>query len=345
MVDVLISRAAPLQNRNADGNPLLCDYTLREVLSWLEVTELLSGAALVSKRWCEASQCREVWRRRMHRKILNLFINGKIPGHPMLSPARLFQSLYQSNLLVNSTFLERSNSLKPGQSPRRSAWEPTHSAHGMTWAHPFNFYPELSPLPEAINSSKPFSVGCLATGPLHNGEWSEVVQVVDLSTALQAQGIPVELVPQVLGAGLPVELSVYVAGGPLAGGEYQVVMTLMSAVDVTAAAEAQVPLAAIPKMTLPFGHPPSGSPGIAATAAANLTALGLTGSTVVAKVPLQPTPGEWSGRSCRVDLSAVEQPSHILVSLRGRATRNRLGHYATKFASASLVFLTADICS
>lgn len=84
----------------------------------------------------------------------------------------------------------------------------------MTWAHPFDFYPELSPLPaEAIKDNKPFSIGCLATGPSHNGEWSEMVQVVDVSAALQAQGVPVGLVPELLTAGLPLELSLYVAGG------------------------------------------------------------------------------------------------------------------------------------
>lgn len=86
---------------------------------------------------------------------------------------------------------------------------------------------------------------------------------------------------------------------PLAGGEYQVVVILMSAEDVAAAAEAQLPLAAVPKMTLPFGQPPAGSPGIAATAVANLKALGFSSSSIVAKVPLQPTPGDWSHRSYR----------------------------------------------
>jgi hypothetical protein len=55
--------------------------------------------------------------------------------------------------------------------------EPTH--HGQrgttTWAHPFDFYPELCPLPGAgLLHHKPFSVGCLATA---TGAWSEVTQV------------------------------------------------------------------------------------------------------------------------------------------------------------------------
>lgn len=48
----------------------------------------------------------------------------------------------------------------------------------MTWAHPFDFFPELCPLPEDQGSMatplKPFSIGCLATS---SGAWSEVVQV------------------------------------------------------------------------------------------------------------------------------------------------------------------------
>lgn len=91
--------------------------------------------------------------------------------------------------------------------------EATHNARGITWAHPFDFYPELSPLLASAINTKPFSVGCLATGPNHNGEWSEMVQVVDLKAVLQRQGIPADLVPEMLAAGLPVEFSVYVAGG------------------------------------------------------------------------------------------------------------------------------------
>lgn len=54
--------------------------------------------------------------------------------------------------------------------------EGTHNARGMTWAHPWDFFPELSPLPVEEANSKPFSVGCLAAGPSHLG-WSEMVQV------------------------------------------------------------------------------------------------------------------------------------------------------------------------
>jgi len=37
--------------------------------------------------------------------------------------------------------------------------------------------------------------------------------------------------------------------------------------------------------------------------------------------------------------------SHVVIALRGRASRNsRLGHYATKFADARLKFVTADEC-
>jgi hypothetical protein len=58
--------------------------------------------------------------------------------------------------------------------------EATHNARGMTWAHPFDFFPELSPLPAECAASKPFSVGCLAVGPgsmLSYPGWSEVAQV------------------------------------------------------------------------------------------------------------------------------------------------------------------------
>ena len=57
--------------------------------------------------------------------------------------------------------------------------EPTFNVRGMTWAHPFDFFPELCPLPEEGGAAggppaKPFSIGCLATS---SGAWSEVVQV------------------------------------------------------------------------------------------------------------------------------------------------------------------------
>jgi hypothetical protein len=85
----------------------------------------------------------------------------------------------------------------------------------------------------------------------------------------------------------------------ISGGEYQVATTLLSSADVQAAADAAIPLAALPRMTLPFGHPPAGSAGVEKTAAANLKALGLCSSSMLAKAPLQPPPGEWTRYSCR----------------------------------------------
>jgi hypothetical protein len=47
----------------------------------------------------------------------------------------------------------------------------------------------------------------------------------------------------------------------------------------------------------------------------------------------------------RVVLPGDTPISHVIIALRGRATRNsRLGHYATKFADARLKFLSADEC-
>jgi hypothetical protein len=47
----------------------------------------------------------------------------------------------------------------------------------------------------------------------------------------------------------------------------------------------------------------------------------------------------------RAELPRDAAVSHVVVALRGRATRNsRLGTYATKFADARLAFLTADQC-
>lgn len=56
-------RAAPGCSRTGDSDPMLCEYTLRKVLSFLDIPDLLLAAALVSKRWGQASQCKEVWRR------------------------------------------------------------------------------------------------------------------------------------------------------------------------------------------------------------------------------------------------------------------------------------------
>ncbi|WIA43921.1 hypothetical protein OEZ86_010325 [Tetradesmus obliquus] len=340
-------RSQTLAKLQDEREAVLCDYTLRKVLSFLEVQELLCAAALVSSHWRQASQCKEVWRRRMHKQVLELFSQGPLPGQPWLSPARLFRCLYQSNLLRNSSFLERENAVKLPGAPRQQAWEATHNARGMTWAHPFDFHPELSPLPAECGAAKPFSVGCLAVGPggmLSFPGWSEVAQVCDLSAALAAAGLPSELSQQLLASGLTLELSVYVAGGAISGGEYQVATTLLSAADVAAAAAAAIPLAALPRMTLPFGHPPAGSAGVEQTAAANLKALGLSSSSLLAKAPLQPPPGEWMRYSCRMVLPKGAPVSHVVVALRGKASHNRRGLFATKFAAAHLGFVTADNC-
>jgi hypothetical protein len=42
---------------------LLLLLLLLQVLSFLEMQELLCSAALVSSQWRQASQCKEVWRR------------------------------------------------------------------------------------------------------------------------------------------------------------------------------------------------------------------------------------------------------------------------------------------
>jgi hypothetical protein len=44
-----------------------------QVLSWLEVPDLLGGASLVCKHWRSAASCKEVWRRRVHSSFLTLF--------------------------------------------------------------------------------------------------------------------------------------------------------------------------------------------------------------------------------------------------------------------------------
>eukprot|EP00775_Hariotina_reticulata_P008419 gene8419-8603_t len=329
-----------------DADAVLCDYTLRKVLSWLELSDIFSSAALVSRRWHQASTCREVWRRRMHKQILALFCGNVLPGHPFMNPARLFSSLYQCNLLQNTAFLERDNTLKAEGliiNLRRLAWEPSVNAQGMTWAHPFDFSPELPALPaEAVSGLKPFSVGCLATSPGGAG-WTEVCS---LPTALEAQGVPAGMVVSLLKAELTLELSLYVAGGAIAGGEYQVVFALLSAEDVLAATQQQppLPLVAVPYLTVPFTHLPGGSAAVAGAAATNLRALGLSSSRVMAKVPLRPTPGEWMRVEMRVTLPSDEMMSHVVVGLRGCASRSRRGHYATKFAAAKLRFVPSDEC-
>lgn len=56
----------------------------------------------------------------------------------------------------------------------------TFNPRGTTWAHPFDFFPELCPLPEEACGTKPFSVGCVAVA---GGAWSEVTQVGRLKPA------------------------------------------------------------------------------------------------------------------------------------------------------------------
>lgn len=78
-------------------------------------------------------------------------------------------------------------------------------------------------------------------------------------------------------------------------------LSLISAADADAAASTnELPLSAVPKMTLPFGHPPAGCPGIDTVSAAQMAARGFTrGSRNVAKAPLHPPPGIWSRYLCR----------------------------------------------
>jgi len=85
-----------------------------------------------------------------------------------------------------------------------------------------------------------------------------------------------------------------------AGGEYQVVMTLVSAADAATAANNDIPLSSLPTMSLPFGHPPAGCPGIEAVSTAQLKARGFDqGTRNIAKAPLHPAPGVWTRYSCR----------------------------------------------
>jgi hypothetical protein len=87
----------------------------------------------------------------------------------------------------------------------------------------------------------------------------------------------------------------------IAGGEYQVVLALLSADDVLAATQRQplLPLEAVPYLTVPFTHLVGGAAAIAGVAATNMRVLGLSSSKVVAKAPLRPTPGEWMRVSMR----------------------------------------------
>jgi hypothetical protein len=58
----------------------------------------------------------------MHKQVLEMYKHGVLPTHPSLSPARMFHCLYQSNLLRNTSFLERENAIKAGGAPRQQAW-------------------------------------------------------------------------------------------------------------------------------------------------------------------------------------------------------------------------------
>lgn len=78
------------------------------------------------------------------------------------------------------------------------------------------------------------------------------------------------------------------------------VLFLITPADAESAVDSELPLSSIPKMTLPFGHPPSGCPGIDAVSAAQMAARGLTqGSRNMARAPLHPPPGIWTRYSCR----------------------------------------------
>ncbi|KAF6261922.1 hypothetical protein COO60DRAFT_714923 [Scenedesmus sp. NREL 46B-D3] len=145
-----VMRSKTLVKLEEENEAVFCEYTLRKVLSFLAVRELLCCSALVCRHWCQASQCKEVWRRRMHEQVVEMFRQGVLPSHPTLSPARLFHCLYQTNLLRNASFLERDNAVKAAGMPRQQAWEATHGQRGMTWAHPCSFSPELPRCPPNV---------------------------------------------------------------------------------------------------------------------------------------------------------------------------------------------------
>lgn len=60
------------------------DLGLLQVLSWLDVPDLLSSAALVSHRWAAAAACKEVFRRRMHPALLDGLFCAAAPTTPAL---------------------------------------------------------------------------------------------------------------------------------------------------------------------------------------------------------------------------------------------------------------------
>jgi hypothetical protein len=71
-----------------------------------------------------SGSCTSLPCRRMHKQLLAMFCGNMLPGHPSITPARLFSSLYQCNLLQNWAFLERDNTLKTEGliNNRRLAW-------------------------------------------------------------------------------------------------------------------------------------------------------------------------------------------------------------------------------
>ncbi|GBF93338.1 hypothetical protein Rsub_06376 [Raphidocelis subcapitata] len=133
---------------------VLCDGTLTAVLSWLGVPDLAGGAALVCRRWHQASACKEVWRSRMHPALLRLYsespggaltVGGALAaggaptaGGERYAPARLFKAVYCTNLLRNGEFLERTNSTRAPEAGggRSVTWVPTHNVRGVSWEYP-----------------------------------------------------------------------------------------------------------------------------------------------------------------------------------------------------------------
>lgn len=113
----------------------LCDNVLCSVLSWLEPRTLRASAS-VCKRWTQAADCSEVWRRRAEPQLLVLAKQlakqlAAAPARELLAPppkgvpatrdkgnllecerikpVKLLTAVYCSNLLANGSFLERMN--------------------------------------------------------------------------------------------------------------------------------------------------------------------------------------------------------------------------------------------
>ena len=163
----------------------LCAHNLTQVLSWLGVADVVVGAGLVCKSWRAASGCREVWRGRMHPKLLALVAPGgggggggggcapapapacSACGHGGgVSPARLFKGVYCTCLLRNGEFLERANSARvaaaaaaapaPAAAPgggRSAAWVATLNARALSWEYPL--LDAALPLPPAAATHAP----------------------------------------------------------------------------------------------------------------------------------------------------------------------------------------------